>query len=85
MVDNSTIVAGGSQVAALSSVGSYLKTHNKSLLATERPARANYLMLCFWGDTDWPFPGEKARVHRMFALHHQVICFGSQANELASV
>ena len=37
--------------------------------------RANYLMLwCFWLDTGWPFPGEKARVHRLFALHLQVIC-----------
>ena len=50
------------------------------LLVRARAPRANYLMLwCFWLDTGWPFLVKRPRVHRIFALHHQVICTNSAA------
>ncbi len=35
------------------------------------------MLWCFWLDTCWPFPGEKARVHRIFRLYLKVICSGT--------
>ncbi len=32
------------------------------------------MLWCFWLDAGWPFLGEKAHVHPIFALHLQVIC-----------